>query len=55
MQLVAYLVRCKSAVLEGGVIVVKENITETKDDMYDETDSSVTRYALPLQYLDSYM
>ncbi|KAH0614796.1 uncharacterized protein H6S33_000432 [Morchella sextelata] len=43
VQLVAYLARCKNAVLEGGVIVVKENITETKDDMYDEIDSSITR------------
>lgn len=43
----AYLERCRNAVLENGVIVVKENITETKDDMYDEIDSSVTRFASP--------
>lgn len=43
----AYLERCRNAVLENGVIVVKENITETKDDMYDEIDSSVTRSASP--------
>lgn len=30
--------------MENGVIVVKENITETKEDMYDEIDSSVTRW-----------
>lgn len=31
--------------MENGVIVVKENITETKEDTYDEIDSSVTRFA----------
>lgn len=46
-KLVAYLERCKNAILENGVIVVKENITETKEDMYDEIDSSVTRSAPP--------
>lgn len=46
-KLVAYLERCKNATLENGVIVVKENITETKEDMYDEIDSSVTRSTSP--------
>lgn len=40
----AYLERCKNAIMENGIIVVKENITETKGDMYDEIDSSVTRF-----------
>lgn len=44
-KLVAYLERCKNATLENGIIVVKENITETKEDIYDEIDSSVTRSA----------
>lgn len=48
VQLVAYLERCKSAILENGVIVVKENITETKEDTYDEIDSSVTRFGFSL-------
>lgn len=43
----AYLERCKNAILENGVIVVKENLIETKEDIYDEIDSSVTRSASP--------
>jgi protein N-terminal methyltransferase len=49
LQLVAYLRRCGEALRreEGGKvvgwIVVKENLT-SEEDVYDETDSSVTRY-----------
>jgi len=31
-------------IVPGGVIVVKENIAPDPDDIYDEADSSVTRY-----------
>lgn len=41
-QLVAYLKRMASVLSEGGWIVVKENLS-TGEDVYDETDSSVTR------------
>lgn len=46
-----YLKRCKDGVLENGIIVVKENITETREDMYDEIDSSVTRFVFTPTYL----
>lgn len=42
-QLVEYLVRCKGALSEGGLIVVKENVSTDTEDMYDELDNSVTR------------
>lgn len=44
-QLVEYLRRCKDALSESGVVVVKENTSSDSegDDIYDEVDSSVTR------------
>jgi protein N-terminal methyltransferase len=44
-QLLAYLERIKSSVSDGGWIVVKENMSTEPDesDIFDETDSSVTR------------
>ncbi|KAI1164050.1 alpha-N-methyltransferase NTM1 [Nemania serpens] len=48
-QLEEYLVRCKSVLSideDGGfkgVIVVKENMSSTSEDIFDETDSAVTR------------
>lgn len=42
-QLVEYLRRCKEGLLEGGLLVVKENVTEGIEDMFDPEDSSVTR------------
>ncbi|RAL14889.1 N-terminal protein methyltransferase [Aspergillus homomorphus CBS 101889] len=44
-QLVDYFVRCRRALTDTGVIVVKENqSTDPRgEDMYDEEDSSVTR------------
>jgi len=42
--LVGYLKRCAVGIREGGLIVVKENISNCPDDMYDEVDSSVTRF-----------
>ncbi|KAA8910081.1 alpha-N-methyltransferase NTM1 [Sphaerosporella brunnea] len=41
--LVEYFKRCAEGIQEGGVIVVKENISNCPDDVYDELDSSVTR------------
>lgn len=55
LQLVAYLRRCGEALRreEGGKvtgwIVVKENLT-SEDDVYDETDSSVTRFVYHVSY-----
>ncbi|KAL2752866.1 hypothetical protein ACRALDRAFT_1065874 [Sodiomyces alcalophilus JCM 7366] len=44
-QLVAYLRRCKGALRPGGeaVIVIKENMSTSRGDIFDEVDSSVTR------------
>ncbi|KAK3351146.1 alpha-N-methyltransferase NTM1 [Neurospora tetraspora] len=42
-QLVAYLQRCKSALSEDGLIVIKENTTVLGNDEFDQEDSSVTR------------
>lgn len=55
LQLVGYLRRCGEALRrdEGGKvtgwIVVKENLT-SEEDVYDETDSSVTRFVYPVYY-----
>ena len=43
-QLVAYLQACAEALGEGGYIIVKENLTSTGSDMFDDEDNSVTRY-----------
>lgn len=44
-QLVRYLEVCKTAIKpDGGIIFVKENRSTRDDDMFDEEDSSVTRY-----------
>ncbi|KAI0126296.1 alpha-N-methyltransferase NTM1 [Xylariales sp. AK1849] len=43
-QLVQYLERCKKVLNpDGGVIVIKENLSNVDRDMFDTTDSSVTR------------
>ena len=44
-QLVSYFKRCSKALIKGGWIVVKENVSTNKDgaDVFDEVDSSVTR------------
>ena len=43
-QLIHYLERCKTALNpEGGLIVVKENLSTSGTDLFDEVDSSVTR------------
>jgi protein N-terminal methyltransferase len=42
-QLVGYLERCKDALEPDGVIVVKENLSTSASDLFDDRDSSVTR------------
>ena len=44
-QLVECVGRCRDALTQGGIVVVKENMSTNPDrtDMYDEVDSSVTR------------
>ena len=44
-QLIDYTVRCRNALTENGLMVVKENLSTHNlgHDMYDDEDSSVTR------------
>lgn len=43
-ELVRYLQRCKEALdSSAGVIVIKENLSTSGYDLFDDTDSSVTR------------
>jgi protein N-terminal methyltransferase len=42
-QLVEYLERCQTVLRPGGLIVLKENLSTTGADVFDELDSSVTR------------
>ncbi|RVE40763.1 hypothetical protein evm_014588 [Chilo suppressalis] len=42
-DLVSYLIRCRDALTDNGVIIVKENVTSTGKAEKDETDSSITR------------
>ncbi|KAJ5489670.1 Alpha N-terminal protein methyltransferase 1 [Penicillium diatomitis] len=44
-QLIQYVSRCRDALTETGIMVVKENLSTAPNglDMYDEEDSSVTR------------
>jgi protein N-terminal methyltransferase len=44
-QFTEYLVRCRAALTETGIMVVKENMSSDPngEDMYDDLDSSVTR------------
>lgn len=43
-QLVRYLERCTDALEPDGIIVVKENLSTVDSDLFDESDSSVTRW-----------
>lgn len=45
-QLHAYLEKCGRALNEGGLVIVKENLSTGGEDLFDELDSSVTRYVL---------
>lgn len=42
-QLVQLLVRCRDALNPHGLVVIKENLSTTGADVFDEEDSSVTR------------
>ncbi len=42
-QLTTYLEKCQMALKEDGLIVVKENLSTSMVDVFDEVDSSVTR------------
>ncbi|RQM06470.1 hypothetical protein DH86_00002328 [Scytalidium sp. 3C] len=42
-QLIAFLERCTVVLKEDGWIVVKENLSTSGEDVFDELDSSVTR------------
>jgi hypothetical protein len=42
-QLVMYLEKCRKALKDGGLVVVKENLSTNGEDVFDELDSSVTR------------
>jgi protein N-terminal methyltransferase len=43
-QLVEYLKKCGRVLNEGGHVIVKENMSTGDEDIFDELDSSVTRY-----------
>jgi len=45
-QLVTYLEKCGKGIKEDGIIIVKENMCTSDDDIFDELDSSVTRYVV---------
>ena len=51
-QLVVYLEKCGKMLKEGGLVVVKENLSTNKEDVFDELDSSVTRYVLGRKRFD---
>jgi protein N-terminal methyltransferase len=46
VQLQNYLQKCAKALKTGGWIIVKENMSTNGLDVFDELDSSVTRYVL---------
>jgi len=39
-----YLEKCGRVLNEGGHVIVKENMSSSGEDIFDELDSSVTRY-----------
>lgn len=43
-QLIEYMQKCGKVLKEGGWIIVKENLCTNGKDIFDELDSSVTRY-----------
>ena len=44
-----YLKKCSGVLRNGGYVVVKENLSTSDEDVFDEVDSSVTRYVLMLE------
>lgn len=49
-QLVEYLKRCQAALNPEALIVLKENLSTTGCDIFDELDSSVTRLVASLPF-----
>jgi protein N-terminal methyltransferase len=45
-QLTIYLEKCQKVLNGDGLIIVKENLSTSGADVFDEVDSSVTRYVL---------
>lgn len=43
LQLKEYLERCKRGLKKAGFVIVKENLSELPNDLFDDLDSSVTR------------
>jgi protein N-terminal methyltransferase len=43
-QLTIYLEKCQKVLKTDGLIIVKENMSTNGEDVFDELDSSVTRY-----------
>ncbi|RDW70067.1 hypothetical protein BP5796_08464 [Coleophoma crateriformis] len=46
VQLVGYLQKCRKALTGDGWIIVKENMSTSGEDIFDDVDSSVTRHDL---------
>jgi protein N-terminal methyltransferase len=44
---VTYLGKCGHALKDEGLVIVKENLSTNGEDVFDELDSSVTRYVFP--------
>lgn len=51
-DLVAFFRRIRNGLTEGGLFVIKENVTKSKEMEKDETDSSVTR---PLKLYENFL
>ena len=45
-QLKIYLEKSQKVLKENGLIIVKENLSTSGEDLFDELDSSVTRYVV---------
>jgi hypothetical protein len=45
-QLKTYLEKCQKVLKTNGLIIVKENMSTNGEDVFDELDSSVTRYVI---------
>jgi protein N-terminal methyltransferase len=45
-QLTTYLKKCQKVLTTEGLIIVKENMCTGDEDVFDELDSSVTRYVI---------
>jgi protein N-terminal methyltransferase len=45
-QLTTYLEKCQKVLKADGLIIVKENMSTSGEDVFDELDSSVTRYVV---------